>query len=344
VVARGYIPVPPPASPGPYAPPPPLLRYFTALAGETSAWGKATGNIDAPAAIVLAYLWHLTGYGRQAKRDSRYFILEVEVPNSHSMIQYIETNIGAGQNRVWAAKWTWFREAASNDFVAVMTTVQDLPEGEEKANILATIEQNKSSQKTILAEFKGCYRIHAIAKNACRLELAAQGTLGGWIPDMAMKFMIKFTLSVVEGIRDTYGRHLLLGLDHPLAYPRTRSPRYERNEKEVDAQLRAAFAQPPTLILEDQEHVVARSMELEASSATSGLPWVAFKSPPLVELWTQHAPAGYGERSIATGKAQCVLDAPALQAAAWYFAPYVRAKRARRRARKSAAEAGCVGG
>jgi hypothetical protein len=60
-------------------------------------------------------------------------------------------------------------------------------------------------------------------------------------------------------------------------------------------------------------------MKLEAdTNVEGGLPWIKLKSPALVDEWMQHVETG-GERSIATGKGECVIDATALDAAAWYF-------------------------
>jgi hypothetical protein len=88
----------------------------------------------------------------------------------------------------------------------------------------------------------------------------------------------------------------------------------------VDAELRLKFPEPPSEFQEDQIQVVERCLKLEAdTNAEGGQPWVKLQSPALVDLWMQHAQAGAGGRSIATGKAACVLDTPALNAAAWYF-------------------------
>jgi hypothetical protein len=66
--------------------------------------------------------------------------------------------------------------------------------------------------------------------------------------------------------------------------------------------------------------VIERCFKLETDANAEGaLPWVKLASPALVDMWMQHALAGAGERSIATGKATCVIDVPALDAAAWYF-------------------------
>jgi hypothetical protein len=105
--------------------------------------------------------------------------------------------------------------------------------------------------------------------------------------------MVKFSLGLLQELQDEY----------------------RRSGKAVDAELRSAYPKPPSQFQEDQEEVVARCLELEANSAAAGLPWVSLKSPPLVNLWMQPE---VSERSIAVCKAECVLDAPALQALAWW--------------------------
>jgi len=88
----------------------------------------------------------------------------------------------------------------------------------------------------------------------------------------------------------------------------------------VDAELRLKFPEPTSEFQDDQVQVVERCVKLEAdTNAEGGLPWIKLQSPALVDLWMQHAQAGAGERSIATGKAACVLDTSARNAAARYF-------------------------
>jgi len=88
----------------------------------------------------------------------------------------------------------------------------------------------------------------------------------------------------------------------------------------VDAELRLKFPEPTSEFQEDQAQVVERCLKIEIdTNAEGGQPWAKLKSPALVDLWVQHALAGAGERSIATGKAVCVLDTSARNAAARYF-------------------------
>ncbi|GMI24686.1 hypothetical protein TeGR_g7490, partial [Tetraparma gracilis] len=177
------------------------VEKWRASVGEKSAWGKAVGSVDAAAARVLAYLWYFESYERKNQKNANLIRLGIEIPNSHSMFQLIEVNIGAGQKRFYACKWTWSLEPDGGFFVAV-TSVQDLPEGEEKAAILDTVEKTKSSDAVILSQSRGLYRISRLAKNVCRVSLVAQGVIGGWVPDQAMKFLIRKVLGIVDDMRD----------------------------------------------------------------------------------------------------------------------------------------------
>jgi hypothetical protein len=106
---------------------------------------------------------------------------------------------------VFATKWTWRREV-HGDFTVAFTNIKDLPEGEEKAGILATVEANKRSKKSTLAELRGCIVIRRLAARVCQVKLAGQGVLGGWVPGQRIpgvltRYLLKYTLSTVEVIR-----------------------------------------------------------------------------------------------------------------------------------------------
>ncbi|GMI25032.1 hypothetical protein TeGR_g8761 [Tetraparma gracilis] len=280
------------------------VEKWRASAGETSAWGKAVGSVDAAAARVLAYLWYYESYERKNKNNADLIRLGIEIPNSHSMFQLVELNIGAGQKRFYASKWTWCRES-SGDFIAALTSVQDLPEGEEKAAILTTIEKNKSSDAVIVSQSRGLYRISSLAENVCRVTLVAQGTIGGWVPDQAMKFLIRSTLGIVEDTRD----------------------KYERNGKVVDAELRSEFPPPPLLdqLNGEQMRIAQKCLAMETGSA--GVEWTPLKSTsPFVAFSMQYTKPERNQPSVALGMAKATLDCSATEAFAYQFAVCGREK------------------
>ncbi|GMI41798.1 hypothetical protein TeGR_g11956, partial [Tetraparma gracilis] len=234
------------------------VEKWRASVGETSAWGKAVGSVDAAAARL---------------------------------------NIGAGQKRFYASKWTWCRESSEDFFVAV-TSVQDLPEGEEKATILDTVEKNKSSDTVILSQFRGLYRISRLAENACRVTLVAQGVIGGWVPDKAMKFLIGKVLGIVDVMSD----------------------KYERNGKVVDTELRGEFPPPPLLdqLNGEQMRIAQKCLAMETGSA--GVEWTPLKSTsPFVAFSMQYTKPERNQTSVALGTAKATLDCSASGALAYQF-------------------------
>jgi hypothetical protein len=125
-----------------------------------------------------------------------------------------------------------------------------------------------------------------------------QGSLGGYVPDGAMKYAIKKSLAVVD-------RMLI---------------RYERNGKAVDAELRGAFPPPPTFgeLGADECLVMGKCRDLGSEAAD--VPWEVIKSAlPFTKMWIKTLPPARGGKSVALGKATCVLDCSAHNAGAWQF-------------------------
>ena len=178
------------------------VSYFRALSTGESAWGKAEGDVDVSAARVLAYLWHLMSYERtKPKATNDLLHLAVDVPNSHSMFQVVESKIPLATNRVFACMWSWHREANDN-FVVALTSIQDLPFSSEKLHVRKLIDQRKKVNKIVLGELRGFYRISSLAANVSRVTLVGQSVLGGSIPDRVMNSLIKYTLDIVKRLQD----------------------------------------------------------------------------------------------------------------------------------------------
>jgi hypothetical protein len=307
------------------------VSYFLALSTGESAWGKAEGDVDVSAARVLAYLWHYESYERTKPKVTNDLLhMAVGVPDSHSMFQLVEFKIPLATNRVWACMWTW-RQEANDDFLVALTSIQDLPWSKEKTHVRNLINKRKSAEKVVHGELRGFYRIHPLAENVCRVTFVAQGALGGQIPDRVMKSLIKYSLGIVEEVQDKCVREGAKRAQKRVGRLKWRSlpatfrcacfaRRYERSGKAVDAELRSKFPAPPSEFQEDQVQVVQRCLKVEAdTNADVGLPWAKLESPALVDLWMRQALAGTGERCVTTGKAVCVLDTSARNAAARYF-------------------------
>jgi hypothetical protein len=91
--------------------------------------------------------------------------------------------------------------------------------------------------------------------------------------------------------------------------------------------MRDFFPQPlrELRLREDQRKLVGRCRKLETDGNAEGRSWTTLKSPPLVKFWLQRVPAELGlHRGVGVGKAECVLDTSALNAAARYFLKFSR--------------------
>jgi hypothetical protein len=88
--------------------------------------------------------------------------------------------------------------------------------------------------------------------------------MGGSVPDFAMKWAIKSSLSVVKRLQY----------------------KYVRNGKDVDAEMRLARRKPPRLdqLSEDQKEIVDRCRALEVGSGLRR--WTALEATSnLVQMW-----------------------------------------------------------
>jgi hypothetical protein len=107
--------------------------------------------------------------------------------------------------------------------------------------------------------------------------------------------------------------------------------------RSLHSQVRAAFPPPPPLktgLGEDQLELVRRGLRLEdgithtkkrsssKGSRKSEASWTSLQSPTphAVSMWAKRTPRLSGQRNIWTGRATCVVDTSAREAAAWLMA------------------------
>ncbi|GMI32785.1 hypothetical protein TeGR_g3036 [Tetraparma gracilis] len=277
------------------------VEYFQALADGKSAWGKASTNVDVAAEHVLAWLWHGNSYerlGAFVKSDGDSMSMTLEVPDSHSRFSVFGNKLPLIDDRVFATWNTWER-ARNDDFVVAFTLHTDFPDEYYKNKIDNAITNHKSAAKAVKGSLVGFWRISPLASNVCRVTFVGQGSMGGLVPDSAMKFATKKVLSTVDRVRD----------------------RYERSGTAVDAELRGEFPPPPLRadLGNTERLVVDKAWALQ--SEAEDVPWEVIKSDfPLTKMWIKHVPAARGERSIAWGKAGCTVDCSAITVLAWSMA------------------------
>ncbi|GMI30183.1 hypothetical protein TeGR_g3207, partial [Tetraparma gracilis] len=287
----------------------------------SAVWGKAQADVDAPAARVLAYLWSYMSYERCAefyKKNAGMLRKELDVSGSHSKLCVLATKMPFSVTDRKNGSWlSWRRESEIGDFTLALAPYTDCPPNDQTRAIGDDIS---GLSKLVEIKIWGCYRISALAPSVCRVELVINVDMGGSIPQLAQRWSMKRVLGPVATIQD----------------------RFERNGREVDADLRSAFHQPPLLknLNDDQTRVVQRCLVLEAESAEdSGLEraaagatsaasqaraskgsWVKLQSSsPFVSMSMTYTKRE-GESSVALGMAKATLDCSAKKAFAYQFA------------------------
>jgi hypothetical protein len=224
-------------------------------------------DVDISAARVVAWMWHSMSYKRNAvhvRGNGDLMKLNVDVPNTHSAFQIMETSIPAASNRAWACLWTW-RRRSNDDFELALTTIQDLEaDNREAKEAMAAIVSGRSSANVVLGELRSSYRVQVLSDNVCRVTLVGQSVPKGWVPKLAIEYATKYLVGFIK---------------HQL------QDEYERSGKVVDAELRDVFPPPPLLQhLDDEQSRIAQScLTLESGSAT--VEWTPLKSSsPFVSL------------------------------------------------------------
>jgi hypothetical protein len=232
---------------------------------------------------------------------------EISIPDSRSkIIMSIKKFPGALTNRVFSVIWCWRKEADGSFTLAFEDSGKSgsFSEGAAKKEADAILETDAGAVKSVRAWTRGFYRVVPLAPSVCKVTFVVQGGAGGLIPLLAINKQGKRTLSILKGLQ----------------------VKYERNGRQVDAEVRSAYPTPPPLneLNPDQASVIKSCLELETDS-DSGEGWTTLPSSfPFVDMWMTYTRAkkrhGTKERSVALGKARTIVDCSALTAAKWMFA------------------------
>jgi len=156
------------------------------------------------------------------------------------------------------------------------------------------IKQDPFAAKAERGSAKGFWRFKPLAPSVCQITYVAQVRVGGSIPKRLLNLRMKESLKLVHTIQD----------------------QFLRKGKEVDAEMRGAFKDPPTFarLSEEQAAIVESCRSL---GSDEGGEWQPLTSPsPFVDMSIKHVLAEKGKRSIALGMATAIIDCSALQAAA----------------------------
>jgi hypothetical protein len=277
------------------------VDYYQKSVGGDSAWGSATTIIDASAALVCGYLWTQDTYARISRHYSvegqGAFWKTVVIPNSRSLITTFLVSLGGGlSDRLFSLYLCWTREE-NGEFILAFADLSACSQRSHVEAMESLIKLDKKASAAVRGTLTGIYRIMPIAKNVCRITLVSQGMLGGQIPSAVMNMRIKSTLGIVKRLRD----------------------KYERKDKEIDKEVRDEYSRPSPVsaLTAEQREIYARCRALEKNAGGSG--WIDISySSPLVKMSMKHVPPQRGERSVALGMCEGVIDCSLLEACAWW--------------------------
>jgi hypothetical protein len=278
------------------------VEYFQKIENDSSIWGMATTMADIAAEDVLSWLINFETYER-TKRYNEHggqgaFREVIELPNSHSLMYSSLTTIGPGvAERIQVSWMVWSRES-NGELVLAFTRIENHPDASYAKSIDELIKRDSRASKAVRGYFVGSWVIKPLAKNVCKVSLTGQANVGGSIPQVFMRLAVMDTLGMAQQVKY----------------------QYERNSKVVDAELRGSAADPPPYdqLTTEQKSIAEVCLSLEVDSGDEQ--WAALPSQmSLVNVWMKHAPAKWGERSVALGRAKSIIDCSAKEALSWYF-------------------------
>jgi hypothetical protein len=289
--------------------------------GTTLTYNKIIAIMDVSAADVLARCWFFMSYENVREHRGRHGTLlrkEIPVPSSRSKItlsvQYIKTGL---DNRVFPAIWCW-REEGDGSFTLAFGELDeyshlpaDTPAGAAVSEARGVLKKSLDAAKAEIVSSRGFWRVKPLAPNVCEATYVAAHSLPHFVA-------ASYTRRVLEDV---------IALQKKLA----------RNGAVVDGELRAVFPDPPTLkeLLAGGEPDVAeiiRNCEDLDFLHVGDNDWTLLRfdenSSPLVGKWIKYAPPKKGERTIAVGKANTVVDSSARNVFGW-MADYCSRERTR---------------
>jgi hypothetical protein len=275
------------------------VNCYQKKASGQSSWVKAVADVDVSALRTVSDLWNFMSYERireHASKNGNLLRKEIVVPDSHSKIMMAMQKFpGTLDNRVFSALWCWRKEADESFTLAFIDSSEADQFGCGAAKRKADDIIGTDATKAVRGSTMGFYRVEPLAPSVCKVTFVMQGIIGGSIPLMVINKVAKKSLASVK---------LLKG-------------KYERSGKVVDAELRTEFPQPPPLgqLNADKASVVNRCLALETDEGLTAL-----HSPSaLVDMYIKYTPPAKGQRSVALGKAETIVDCSAKFTIAWMF-------------------------
>ena len=286
--------------------------------GDSMPWCKAETVIHTSAKRLLAYLlnfdsiertnehknkhgkllrcMHVDGEGRIT--DPRHFFYCVKVPNVMSIRRFEvrvvwdkeNSNNGAHGGAVYRLAWCpAFEVTGMHKYVDRIKMECGFD------------DQNSFLANSILAKTRGIYELREVSANVTEVTMIRHDDIQGTVP---------------AAIKEIYLTNAIKSTMHVL------QKKHERNESMVDSEVRQALAETMRKSVQDvkltaeQEEIFKNLDGLKEE----GKGWNALlSSTPDISMWIKYNQQKKGERSIATGKAEGIVDCTAEEVAALFF-------------------------
>ena len=284
---------------------------------DSVPWCKAEAVVHTSAKRLLAYLLnfdsiertedhsgkhgmlprHMHVCGEGGASDIRHLFYCVKVPNALRTrrlevraVWEKDKNDGGHGGAVYRFAWCpAFELSKSDDDISRIKAECGFGDG------------NSFLANSVFAKTRGIYELREVAENVTELIMVRHDELGGNMPATVKD------INLTNAVKTTT-RYL--------------QKKYERNEKVVDSEMRQALAETMRRAEEDakltaeQEEIFRNLDDLKAS----GKGWSKLKSPtPDIRMWMKYNQQRKGERSIATGMAEGIVDCTAEEAAAFFY-------------------------
>jgi hypothetical protein len=280
------------------------VTYFQTDNASLSRWGKSEAVVDAPAALVLAWLWALTNYermGEHKRKNGSLMRTTIPIPNSHSqMAVAVQKLPGALENRVFPIWWCW-RLEPDGTFSLAFDNFQLYGVGPVTTAVEDLIASDSAASKSTRATTRGIWRIKPLADNVCEVSLVQTAAFNGSIPSWLGKMFVKGALSGARRLQN----------------------KYRRNGIVVDAEMRRHFSLPPRVSeltaeqrrVFDEARVLQQEVNEEGAISWDPLPC----SSPFVDMYSRFTRREFGDRPVSLGKAVALLDCTPKEALSYWF-------------------------
>ena len=208
-------------------------------------WGKSVANVDAPASHVFANFFCLDSYestlNHVKKEGKGAFRKVVMIPESHSMLQTSVVRFGVSvSNRLFSAWFAW-RAEPDGSYVIAFAPLEEYADTSRVQEMNTLVGRDPLATKAICGQLRGFWLFKPLAPTVCQMTYVIQVNLGGSLPKQLLAMRTKQTLGVVQ----------------------TTQEEFERNGREVDADMRSSFPQPPALgELSDEQKAIYESCRL----------------------------------------------------------------------------------